>query len=626
MYKKVTPIFIFLFLFFLKIPFSIHAEDDSRFRFVVMGCMHFGIRQPQDYELAIQKIKEYNPDFVLFCGGMIDAFGDEPVESLWQRFDRITGKLGVPVYDIPSDVSKSCGFIPASSVLVPLDRVALMEKSFLDRYKKRYYSFEHKNNLFICLDSENEHDLIYGDQLNFLKKRVADVSKYNNVFVAIHSFPLVPDKKSEWFKVIHPLIERKVKYVFGAHHHIFDRTKNNSVIYITSGCPPSLPQNTESLSFPHFLLVEVEKKEVSIKVVSIEPIPTEKLGIYGIPTKKPPKVSDSLADELNLMKIRKLNALARDSMFQPNRIIETLKIKPGINILDIGAGAGYFTFPFADALKGEGKVFATDIDPDMVEYIKKMAQEYKYKNIFPVLVKREGVDLFYKQHSFDIIFLCIVGQYLWNPEYFGELKPSLNKNGRLYIINYKSDYNFAEYHFDNFKRVIEILVSNGKSFPIFQRLDKETQYFINNWRGNDVPSEIRTKIIQDFNKMLSDRLLFKDLMNYDSHYKDFTTFPLKQLVYPQDFRLASWLVLQLDEDGVFNNKGVLTELEKRGLHKLNKILLIGIFQIWGLNISEDIAPGVEKNSLIAKLKPFGYELVKDYDFLPQFYFLEFKKK
>ena len=94
------------------------------------------------------------------------------------------------------------------------------------------------------------------------------------------------------------------------------------------------------------------------------------------------------------------------SSYKPARIIDTLRIKPGMDILDIGAGTGVFSFRFAEVLDNTGKVFATDISEEMIAFIKEKAAKFGYKNIYPVLVRSEGVDSFYKERSFDIIFGC----------------------------------------------------------------------------------------------------------------------------------------------------------------------------------------------------------------------------
>lgn len=162
---------------------------------------------------------------------------------------------------------------------------------------------------------------------------------------------------------------------------------------------------------------------------------------------------DIHAEDVKITEFKKvtLKHSSRIKILQPARIIQTLNIKLGMNILDIGAGIGLFTFPFAETLQGTGKVFATDTDPDMIKYIKERAQEGKYKNIFPVLINPKGVDPFYKQHSFDIIFLSEVYHHLWHHEdYFRELRPPLKKTGRLYILESRDDYNFSELVFGDF--------------------------------------------------------------------------------------------------------------------------------------------------------------------------------
>lgn len=630
MHKKTTIILLSFFLFCSKTP-CVQAADTNKFRFAVMGCMHFGIRDStKDYELAIEKIREYNPDFVVFLGGMIDPLAEGSVESLWQEFDRITGRLDVPIYDVPGN----CQLIPS---YISEDRLALMKKCFLNRYKERYYSFEHKDNLFICLDSESpdsfdqEKGLIIGDQLDFLKKVTSDASKYSNVFIAIHR-PSWFSEKGEWFKLIHPLLRGKVKYVFGASRHLLNQKKIDDVTYIISGCPPLPPEHPVKPYFLHFLIVEVEKDKVFIKVVPVEPIPLEN------PTElQKDDETKFLPPYLFAKRVYTtyiLEAPERVKILEPDRVIEVLKIKPRLTILDIGAGTGFFTFRFADALKGTGKVFATDAETmgnKSMGYMEKKIKEGNYKNIFPVRVRFKGLDPFYKQHTFDIIFLSGVYESILDPEdYFRELRPSLTKDkGRLYIIHTKNDPDFSEFEFDDFKKVFNILTSEGEEFPIFQRLSEEVQDFVKNWKGVDIPSEIRIKIVQNFSKMLLDKFLFNNLLDYYSLKQKYRgPVLLENLLHPLDVRLARWLIVKLEGEGVFNKrKKRLTDIDKRELRRLNRILLTGVFQsdrlYWFTAVSFTC---VEKNSIISTLKRAGYRFVREHNFLRNHYFLEFKRK
>lgn len=635
MYKKTIIVFTFAFLWFSNSISNTYAENNSKFRFAVMGCMHLGICDLQDYELAVEKIKEYKPDFLLFLGGMIDVLGKEPVDALLQKFDRTTKKLGVPVYDTISE----CQILFLSR---PKDRIALMEKNFLNKYKNRYYSFKYKNNLFVSFDTNNlpyqkRNTLIAKNQLDFLNKALSDISGYNNVFVFTQRSPWFSGEAGEWFKSIHPLIEGKAKYVFGANKHYFDMQKVGGITYVTSGTPPCcLKSDTVKSSFFHFLIVDVEKNNISVKIVPIKPIPIEDLkSSYKEQEFSPSKENSEPAEQHNSIKAHLLTAAEREFLLKPDRVTETLKIKPGMNILDIGGGTGLFTFRFAKVLKGTGAVFVTDIDPKMVDYIEKKIKETKYKNVFPICVKPQGVDPFYKQHSFDIVFMSEAYQYLRNPQdYFGQLRLSLKEDtGRLYIIQSKNVYDFSEIEFEDFRNAINVLTSKGEDFPVVKRMHKEIRDFLKNWRGNNIPTKIPKMITEDFNKMLLDKMLLYDLMDYYAAKgivagEGEWSAPLMFTTFLYDIKLAKWLFVHLDADGVFDNGEKLTDIDKERLRRLNKILLAREFQINRLmNLQGELGAPIyaEKSSIIAKLERAGYQFVRGYDFLQDHYFLEFKR-
>jgi ubiquinone/menaquinone biosynthesis C-methylase UbiE len=600
------------------IPVSVGAAQ--RFRFAVMGCMHLGFSEASNYELAIEKIRGYNPDFVLFLGGMVDALGKRPPESLWEEFDHITEKLSRPVYNVFGDPS---GCLKRPLALSAQDRGS-MRNYFLKRFKGLYYSFEYKNNLFICLNSERELSQDEG-QLAFLRENLADTSRYDNVFMVIHKSFWIHDvgDQGRWFDVVHPMIKEKVGYVFGAGLHAFNLRNLDGVNYITSAGAPGLLTFLES-SFFHFLLVDVDKDRVSIKAVPIledtDPIPIEDLESYET------ERYDWFRHELSP---------ARDVIMRPREVIEVLNIKPGMTILDIGAGAGYFAFRFAEALKGTGKVFATDTDSKKIEHIKDRLKEGKYKNIIPVFVKSQGLDPFYRQHSFDIIFICDTYLHLRNlKDYFKELRPFLTKEtGRLYILQTRIDINFSELDFKDFKEIIKTISSKGKGFAVLHRLDREIQYFIENWKDGEIPDRIQAGLLRDFNNILSDNSFYNDISEYYLDREGMES--IVKLLYPHHRELAKWLILRLEDEDTFNKKEkYLTDIERTRLRLLNRIILLGIFK---KGLSKEQVPDrragfttyrlrVGKRGIISKMELAGFKFLREYDFLPQHHFLEFKRR
>src|SRR6185369_3309155 len=79
----------------------------------------------------------------------------------------------------------------------------------------------------------------------------------------------------------------------------------------------------------------------------------------------------------------------RDERLQIDRVMEILGITSGKNIADIGAGSGWFTVRAARRVKPDGAVYAVDINPEAVRYIKNRAAQEKLSNIQAVLGQTE---------------------------------------------------------------------------------------------------------------------------------------------------------------------------------------------------------------------------------------------
>lgn len=627
MYKKNITIFLYFFIILLMILSVACAEDNGDFGFVVMGCIHLGACDSLDYELTINKIKEYKPNFVLSLGGMANTIEEKTADSSQNKSDFLTSKLGIPNYNI----SGTCRM---SSLSLQKDMDLSLEKRPLDSHKELYYAFEHKNNLFICLDSDNlfnknHRGLVDYDQIVFLKRTLSKANKYANVFLTLHGAVWIQTNSVAWFRFIHPTIKNKVKYVFGTNAHYIDLMKKDGVTYITTGVPPCHTRKTlKKPCFPHFLIVKVNNTTTSIEIVPLQSFPIENIAIL-----KEEKTADSITP--NIIKPFRISSLERLSILKPPDIIKRLDIQEGMHILDIGAGTGLFTFKFADALNATGKVFATEIDEEMVKLLKNKTEEKGYKNIFPVYVNTDGLDQFYKRHIFDIIFLSETYQALSNPEkYFRELRPSLKENtGRLYIIHFRNNPYFSEMEFDDFKNVMETLISEKESFPLFRKLSKEIQQFTKDWKNGSIPQEIRKKATEDFNKMLLDRFLFNDLLNYYGVKEKMTNqdrswHKLYSHLDARNLRLAKWLIVELDEKGYFDKRNSsVNDNYKKELLRLNRILITGIFQSDKLEFFKSEHPYyAEKNSILSVMNSAGYEFVREDDFLTQYYFLEFKRR
>lgn len=123
----------------------------------------------------------------------------------------------------------------------------------------------------------------------------------------------------------------------------------------------------------------------------------------------------------------------------PEKVIEQLDVRPGNVIADFGCGTGYFTFPLAEIIKEEGKIYALDILKDKLEAVESQAKILGVNN---VEVKRVNLEKIggsgLKDESVDWIFLVnMLFQNQQKEVVFSEAKRVLKPGAKMVIIEWK---------------------------------------------------------------------------------------------------------------------------------------------------------------------------------------------
>jgi predicted methyltransferase len=120
---------------------------------------------------------------------------------------------------------------------------------------------------------------------------------------------------------------------------------------------------------------------------------------------------------------------------QPERVVAQLQIQPGDSVADIGAGTGYFTFPFSQKVGESGTVYALDVDESLIAALKLRARNEGRTNIRALLTPPNDPAL--PKSSTDLIFLCDTHIFIEKRvTYFVRLRESLKETGRLAIISF----------------------------------------------------------------------------------------------------------------------------------------------------------------------------------------------
>jgi SAM-dependent methyltransferase len=126
----------------------------------------------------------------------------------------------------------------------------------------------------------------------------------------------------------------------------------------------------------------------------------------------------------------------RDAWQKPHEVIQALALSSDALVADLGAGTGYFSARLANML-GQGRVYAVDIEPDMVRYLGERAKRERLKNLLPVAGTPDDPKL---PEKVDLILLVDVYHHIDDRSaYFRKLRASLRPGGRVAIIDFRRD-------------------------------------------------------------------------------------------------------------------------------------------------------------------------------------------
>jgi cyclopropane fatty-acyl-phospholipid synthase-like methyltransferase len=124
---------------------------------------------------------------------------------------------------------------------------------------------------------------------------------------------------------------------------------------------------------------------------------------------------------------------ARDRWQKPDEVIAALAFAPDATVADIGAGTGYFAARLARALP-KGRVYAVDIEPDMVRYLGERARRERLPNLQPVLGKPDDPQL---PEAVDGVLIVDTYHHIGDRiAYFERLRARLKPGGQVAIVDF----------------------------------------------------------------------------------------------------------------------------------------------------------------------------------------------
>jgi ubiquinone/menaquinone biosynthesis C-methylase UbiE len=133
-----------------------------------------------------------------------------------------------------------------------------------------------------------------------------------------------------------------------------------------------------------------------------------------------------------------LDRSEREMEEAPDKALDAIDLRPGMIVADVGAGTGYFSLRMARRVGPSGKVYANDIQPEMLEKLRASAQREKLANIETVLGSEADPKL--PLSKIDMVLLVDVYHEFSQPqEMLQHIRAALKPDGRLILLEYRKE-------------------------------------------------------------------------------------------------------------------------------------------------------------------------------------------
>jgi SAM-dependent methyltransferase len=123
---------------------------------------------------------------------------------------------------------------------------------------------------------------------------------------------------------------------------------------------------------------------------------------------------------------------------RPDLLLEALKLKGGETVVDFGAGSGYYTFQLAKLVGPRGAVIASDIEPKMLEFIRRRAAREKMTNV-GLLQGTERDPKLPKSRIDLVLFVDVYHELSFPFEIMSNVRDALKPSGRVVLVEYRKE-------------------------------------------------------------------------------------------------------------------------------------------------------------------------------------------
>ena len=127
----------------------------------------------------------------------------------------------------------------------------------------------------------------------------------------------------------------------------------------------------------------------------------------------------------------------REETEAPDQVIKHMKLKPTDVVADIGAGTGYFSFRMSRSVS-KGKIYAVDIQPEMLAIIEQRKRALKVDNVITVLGTETDTAL--PTQQVDVVLLVdAYHEFSYPREMMESIVRGLKPGGHVVQVEYRAE-------------------------------------------------------------------------------------------------------------------------------------------------------------------------------------------
>ena len=133
--------------------------------------------------------------------------------------------------------------------------------------------------------------------------------------------------------------------------------------------------------------------------------------------------------------VRIFDSPERNEWQRPSKVVRIIGIYDDYRVADLGSGTGYFTRVLSRAVGDEGKVFAVDVESEMLEHIE---QREDMGPAEVVTVLADPADPKLPERELDVILVVNTWHHIdGRVNYLKKLRRALDVEGRVVIIDWR---------------------------------------------------------------------------------------------------------------------------------------------------------------------------------------------